>query len=107
MNFENFRYIVIPSTVRFDLRLSSSAKLLYGEIAAQCGKTGSCIFDWKYFANLYKVDQSTVQKWLRKLIKYKYVECEKCYVQIQKSTGTCWVEGRRLKVPRSILQYRG
>ena len=107
MNFENFRYIVIPSNVRFDTRLPPNSKLLYGEIAAQCSETGSCIFDWKYFAHLYKVDQSTVQRWLRALIKCKYVECEKCYTQIQKSTGKCVVEGRLLKVPRSILQYRG
>lgn len=107
MNFENFRYIVIPSNVRFDLRLSPSAKLLYGEILSQCGEKGSCIFDWKYFASIYQVDQSTVQRWLRSLIKYKYIECEKVYTQIKKSTGVCAVEGRLLKVPRSILKYRG
>ena len=36
-------YAIIPSTVRYDNRLKSAERLLYGEITALIGKDGYCL----------------------------------------------------------------
>lgn len=73
-------YAIIPAIVRYDDDLSSSEKLLYGEITALCNTTGECFASNAYFAELYSKDKVTISRWISKLkdkgyihINYKYV----------------------------------
>lgn len=78
MNEENpiSYYAVIPATVRYDGRLKANEKLLYGEITALSNKNGYCYAQNRYFANLYKVNNETVSRWLSNLQKYGYIAIE-------------------------------
>lgn len=66
-------YAIIPASVRYDDRLSAGAKLLYGEITALTYKEGFCWASNAYFANLYKVDNRTIRRWVEKLKKTGHV----------------------------------
>lgn len=66
-------YAIIPAEVRYDTELSANEKLLYGEISALSNKEGHCFASNAYFADLYKVDKRTIQRWLENLDKQGYV----------------------------------
>ena len=63
----------IPSKVRFDTRLSASAKLLYGEIAYLSQEQGCCLLNEPYFAELYQVTIRTATAWIARLEKAGYL----------------------------------
>jgi hypothetical protein len=69
-------YAIIPATVRYDKNLRPNAKLLYGEITALCNQEGFCWADNAYFANLYKVDNKTISRWISSLEKGSYLVIE-------------------------------
>lgn len=74
-------YAVIPANVRYS-SISSSAKLLYGEITALCNKTGTCWASNQYFANLYGVRLQAVSNWVSELTNAGFVT-----TKINKSAG--------------------
>lgn len=78
MNEDNLvsYYAVIPATVRYDKRLKSSEKLIYGEITSLTNKMGYCFASNKYFAELYNVTIHTVSQWISHLEKLEYVKIE-------------------------------
>jgi hypothetical protein len=53
-------YAVIPANVRYCKGLSSTAKLLYGEIAALANAEGYCWATNTYFAKLFDMSVSTI-----------------------------------------------
>ena len=55
-------YAIIPSNVRYDDKLNSSEKLLYGEISALTNKCGYCNAKNKYFEELYKLTITSVNR---------------------------------------------
>ena len=69
-------YAVIPADVRYDTELKANEKILYGEISALSDKFGECYASNTYFANLYKVDPSTISKWINSLKDKNYLEVE-------------------------------
>lgn len=66
---------VIPAYVRYS-DISSSAKLLYGEIRALCSKEGYCWATNKYFSELYKVTPRSITDWISELVEKKFVGVE-------------------------------
>jgi hypothetical protein len=59
-------YAVIPADVRYS-DISPNAKLLYGEISCLCNKEGYCWATNSYFANLYKVSNTSISLWIKEL----------------------------------------
>ena len=66
-------YAIIPANVRYDENLTPNAKLLYGEITALCNEKGYCWAGDNYFADLYGVTKSTIQRWLNSLERNKHI----------------------------------
>lgn len=75
-------FATIPADVRYDDNLVPNAKLLFGEITALCNKEGFCWAGNDYFADLYKVDNKTISRWISSLTKGGYLS-----VQILKHEG--------------------
>ena len=69
-------YAIIPATIRYDNRLLTGEKLLYGEITALSSKFGYCFATNSYFANLYDVTTRTITNWISKLERCNYIETE-------------------------------
>jgi DNA-binding MarR family transcriptional regulator len=68
---------VTPASVRYHEKLSMGAKHLYGEITALCNKQGYCWAKNEYFANLYKRDIRTIQRWVSSLEKQGFISTER------------------------------
>ena len=86
-------YAVIPAKVRYDKRLKTLAKLLYGEISALCDKKGYCYASNKYFAELYGVSTVTISNLIKNLVECGYVSSEIIYKE-----GTKEILNRYLKI---------
>lgn len=69
-------YAVIPSEVRYSEVLSSSEKLLFGEITALSNKEGYCWATNSYFAKLYHVSIRTIGRWFANLSQLGFIEIE-------------------------------
>ena len=69
-------YAIIPAHVRYCKDIEPGAKLLYGEITALTQTHGYCWASNKYFAELYDVDERTIQLWLRSLKSQKFIVVE-------------------------------
>lgn len=69
-------YAVIPANVRYDKRLSSTAKLLYGEITALTNKEGYCWANNAYFADLYGCAGITISRLISSLSANGYISVE-------------------------------
>lgn len=69
-------YIVIPGFVRANKKISSDAKLLYGEIAIKCNLKGYCYASNNFFAELFGCNVRSVQRYLKELEDAGFIECE-------------------------------
>lgn len=92
-NEEPNYYAVIPANVRYDTELKDKAKLLYGEITSLCNISGCCYANNKYFANLYKVSQTTISLLIKNLVDRGYITSE-----IKFKENTKEIENRYLRI---------
>lgn len=68
-------YAIIPASVRY-ADIIPNAKLLYGELTALANKDGYCWASNQYFADLYKVNKTTISEWIRILIEKGFIYSE-------------------------------
>lgn len=66
-------YAILPSTVRYDRRLSASEKVFFAEITALSDQCGYCYAGNGYFSELYDTSDRTVQRWVKHLQGLGYV----------------------------------
>lgn len=80
MNDEQFErpsyYSIIPATVRYDKRLKAYERLMFSEITALSNKYGYCTASNSYFASLYKVDKTTISRWINHLKNLGYLQTQ-------------------------------
>ena len=95
-------YAIIPADVRYDVRLTPNAKLLYGEITALCNEKGYCWAMNGYFAELYSVSKVSVSKWVGSLRDCGYIECE-----VQYKEGTKQISDRHIRLATPIREILG
>jgi DNA-binding transcriptional ArsR family regulator len=86
-------YAIIPASVRYDVRLTANAKLLYGEITALCNDKGYCWARNAYFADLYGKTETSISQWISSLVDCGYVTR-----QLQYKEGTKQIQSRYLKI---------
>lgn len=67
---------ILPASVRYDTRLSPSAKLIYSELTALTNKHGFCWASNQYFADLFVVHKKSVSRWISELVQAGHVRCE-------------------------------
>jgi hypothetical protein len=77
-------YAILTAKVRYDKELSPNIKLLYAEITSLSNLYGYCWATNKYFASLYDVSLSSVQKWISKLVEKKYINVQYVYKENSK-----------------------
>ena len=92
-------YAIIPADVRYDVRLTPNAKLLYGEITALCNEKGFCWAMNEYFADLYSVSKVSVSKWVGNLRDCGYIE-----VQMQYKEGTKQISNRYIRLSTPLKE---
>lgn len=95
MNEKPNYYAITPADVRYDERLQMGARFLYGEITALSNNKGYCWAGDQYFATLYKVTKTTVQRWLRSLEDNGYIKRSVKY-----KDGTKEIERRYIKISK-------
>lgn len=74
INFANF--VVIPTEVLCDTKLSLGAKLLYGVVVTLTKKEGYCFAGNSYIAKILNVSTDTVSRWFSELVKTGYINVE-------------------------------
>ena len=57
-------YAIIPAYIRYNKELKFAERLMYGEITALSNKEGYCFASNRYLADLYRVSQSTISRWI-------------------------------------------
>lgn len=69
-------YAVLEADVRYDNRLSSTAKVIHAEITALTNKSGYCWATNKYFADNFGISESQVSRIISQLASLGYVDLE-------------------------------
>ena len=69
-------YSILPSSIRYDKKLSWFDKVLYSEITALTNYKGYCYAFNSYFENVFNVSQTTVSRSIKNLEQLKYISIE-------------------------------
>lgn len=73
---EQSYFVVIPTYLFTDNKLSWKLKQLYGRIVSLCKKEGFCWASNRYLANEVKISERTVRRYLQKLKRLGEIDCE-------------------------------
>lgn len=92
-------YAIIPASVRYDVRLTPNAKLLYAEITALSNEKGYCWASNDYFAGLYDVSKTSISKWVSSL-----KECGYVTIQLQYREGTKHILNRYIRLVNDPIE---
>lgn len=88
-------FAIIPASVRYDKKLSSTAKLLYGEISCLLNFNNKCFASNAYFARLYELSEGQISRLISSLVNNGHIE-----ITVEnKPNGSC----RLISMPLSIF----
>ena len=85
--------LIIPSQISTDIELSSTAKLLTGEIFRLSTKEGYCFASNKYLAELMNVHEVTSSKLISELRKHNIV---KIFIDGKNSNRKIYLQNREI-----------
>lgn len=106
MNENPNYYAIIPSEVRYDKDLSSTAKLLYAEITSLCSKSGECWATNEYFSNLYSTSERTISRLLKMLKDKNYISIEFVYKSKSKEIEKRAIKLANVGIDNNVNRYR-
>ncbi len=69
-------WVVIPTKLFFDGKDNKNSRGLYGLISSLSKKEGYCYASNQLLADIIKVSNPTIQRWLKKLQDMNYIKCE-------------------------------
>lgn len=106
-------WAVLPADVRYDRRLTQSAKLLYAEISSLAQVTGYCWATDRHFADILGCSTKTVSRMICALKEAGYIWCEitanasgperHIYCGIDPSRGTNGVMDKNDHIPGDMV----
>jgi len=67
-------YSVTPAVVRYHPTLCANAKLLFGELTALANREGYAYPSNEYLANLYRVEERQIRRWLAQLREAGFIQ---------------------------------
>jgi hypothetical protein len=77
-------YSILPSQIRYEKKLNPNAKLLYSEISTLSNKKGYCFATNSYFAQLFKVTNNSISRWISNLESAGYIKSKIIYSEKNK-----------------------
>ena len=99
-------YAVIPAEIRYDKELTANEKILYGEITALTNKNGECWAGNEYFANLYKVKNRSVSRWISHLKEKRYITISLEYKNDTKEINKRIIKINGIPIDKNVKTYR-
>lgn len=101
-------YAILKADVRYDKRLSSTAKIIHAEITALTNKNGFCWAANKYFADNFDISERQVSKIIAQLEELNHISTEVLENNKRKIRVEQKFQGDRTKVhtpPRTKVLY--
>ena len=71
-------YIIIPDCIKRNTSLSSTSKILYGQILSLSNKVGKCWAHNKTLAEMIGVNERTISRCLKELKDFELVKVDTC-----------------------------
>lgn len=66
-------FAILPASVRYDVNLSPTCKLLYAEVSACLAADGTCTESNNYFGKILGISTTTVSRYLKKMVNRGYL----------------------------------
>lgn len=96
-------FIVIPAPVLLDVKLSPSAKLLYGEISGLCRSKGYCWATNSFFQDLHNCSVRAIQGYFKELEQAGHI-----YIDLERGQdGTLRKIYLSIAIPGGVQKYAG
>lgn len=78
-------FIIIPDIIKKSKKISSTSKLIYGDILSLSAKHGYCYANNEYFAKIYNISTRAVSKIIGKLLEFNIIEIRNSTCEFSKA----------------------
>ena len=101
-------YSVIPAEVKYNKNISSTSKLIFGEISSLSNEKGYCCATNKHLADLYGLSVSSINKVIKELEDNNLIRRELIYGEnkevIERRITVIWYTKRNPYVQKPYVQ---